>query len=268
MIADYPLPVNQLLTLGEPKDSRGEWPDYLTYGLTAEHVPDLIRMATDLALNRADPNSLEVWAPLHAWRALGQLRAEAAVQPLLELLHALGGDHDDWAREELPEVFARIGPAALPALEAFLADTSRGLYPRAAIAEGLQEMVERHPETRDQCIGMLAQQLERAEENDPSFNGFLVAALLDLEAAEVAPVMERAFTADAVDESIAGGWQEVAWELGLSDRPPTRVRPPDPFPWLGPPGDVAPPRSRTAKAKAKARRKQAKASRKRNRKHG
>jgi HEAT repeat protein len=34
----------------------------------------------------ADQNSMEVWAPVHAWRALGQLRAEEAIKPLREYL--------------------------------------------------------------------------------------------------------------------------------------------------------------------------------------
>jgi hypothetical protein len=127
-------------------------------------------------------------------------------------------------------------------------------------------MVRRHPETRDRCIGILTRQLERAEQNDPSLNGFIVAALLDLEAAEAVPVLERAFAANAVDESIAGGWPEVAWELGVSDTPPAPRQHVDPYPWMGSLGDPGQQRSRTAKAKAKARRKQAKASRKRNRK--
>jgi hypothetical protein len=265
-MADFPAPVSRLLTLGEPRHLGARWPDYLAFGLSAEHVPDLIRLATDLVLNRGDPESLDVWAPLHAWRALGQLRAESAVPPLLELLHTLHEDGDDWAHEELPEVFTQIGPAALPALEAFLADSSHPVFARAAIAERLPEMARRYPETRDQCIGILSRQLERAEQNDPGLNGFIVSALLDLEAAKAAPVLERAFAAGAVDESIAGGWPEVAWELGVSDTPPPPRRHVDPFPWMGPLGDPVDQRSRTAKARAKARRKQAKASRKRNRK--
>ena len=57
---------------------RGEWPDYLTtFGLGAEHVPELIRMTSDSALNRGTGG--DVWASTHAWRALGQLRAVDAV---------------------------------------------------------------------------------------------------------------------------------------------------------------------------------------------
>lgn len=75
-----------------------KWPDCLGYGLTEEHIPELIRMATDPELNNADSESSEVWAPLHAWRAFGQLRAEQAIEPLAGLLNM----DDDWVSDELP----------------------------------------------------------------------------------------------------------------------------------------------------------------------
>ena len=59
-MADFPAPVSRLLTLGNPGPPGAEWLDYLAYGFTAEHVPDLMRLATDMGLNRADPESLEV----------------------------------------------------------------------------------------------------------------------------------------------------------------------------------------------------------------
>ena len=76
--ANYPPPLDRLLTYGDPGfQNRAEWPNYVEmFQLGPEHVPDLIRMATDADLNEADTDSPEVWAPLHAWRALGQLRAE------------------------------------------------------------------------------------------------------------------------------------------------------------------------------------------------
>ncbi len=65
MAAPYPAPLDQLLTYGDPRKFR-EWPDYLALGFTPEHIPDLIRMAADPDLMRADSESLEVWAPVHA----------------------------------------------------------------------------------------------------------------------------------------------------------------------------------------------------------
>jgi hypothetical protein len=81
----YTYPVKKLLTYGSCQEMT-RWPDYLKLGLTHEHAPELIRMVTDREFLWADQNSLAVWAPVHAWRALAQLRAEEAINPLIGLL--------------------------------------------------------------------------------------------------------------------------------------------------------------------------------------
>ena len=83
MNTSYSPAVSRLLRYGECK--LGQWPDYLKREITREDIPELIRMATDMELNLAASDSLEVWAPVHAWRALGQLKAEEAVEPLLPM---------------------------------------------------------------------------------------------------------------------------------------------------------------------------------------
>ncbi len=214
MTANYPPPVDKLLTLGDPRDER-EWPDYLALGISAEHVPDLIRMTLDEELRWADSESKEVWANLHAWRALGQLRAQAAIEPLLQLLPRIDEDQDDWADEELPDVYGMIGPAAIPALVKFLANSSYGLYAHTAAAGSIKEIAKRFPVSRAECVAALAHQLEQFADNDPVLNGFLLSDLLDLGAVEAASVIERAFAVKKVDESIAGDWEDVQIEFGM-----------------------------------------------------
>lgn len=212
-MAEYKEPVDVLLTLGDARDSLGEWPDYSEYGIGAEHIPDLIRMATDPELNWADSDSLEVWAPIYAWRALGQLRAEEAIEPLLTLFHEL--EDSDWVGEELPRVYGMIGAAAIPALTAYLADISRDLFPRAHAAHGLAEIAQSHAEAREACIAALTQQLEAYQKNNRELNGFLVSYLIDLEATETAPLMKRAYAARRVDKMVCGDWEDVQVALGL-----------------------------------------------------
>ena len=125
--SNYPPPVSRLLTLGEG-ERRRQWPDYLVLGLTLEHVPDLIRMALDDELHSAAPDSLDVWAPLHAWRALGQLQAEDAAEPLIQLLVRIDDFGDDWVNQELPQVLGMIGPSVVPLLADYLADPSTKLW--------------------------------------------------------------------------------------------------------------------------------------------
>jgi hypothetical protein len=255
----YPEPVSRLLTLGDPGALGDDWPDYLGYGFGAEHVPDLIRMATDPALNLGDSNSTEVWAPLHAWRVLGELQAVEAIDPLLALLDD-EEMKDDWAAEEMPVVFGKMGAPAIAPLAAQLADPRYSRYRRIAAVNGLSEIAQEHPGARTECVAVLTRRLDDPNNTDRELNGFLLASLLDLDAVESADVIRQAFERGNIDESIAGDWQEAAYELGLEERPAPRrgggfgIRPAPPL-WGGSP-----------KQKAEARRKEAKKSRKRNRK--
>src|SRR5262249_27213200 len=142
----YSFPVDLLLAYGDPRKLR-DWPDYLSLGFTDEHIPELIRMALDPALNFGDPESLEVWAPLHAWRTLGQLHAQPAIETLLGLFDMFEEeDGSDWVADELPQVYAMIGAAAIPALAAYVLDDAHGEYPRADAAASLRQIAEVHPD--------------------------------------------------------------------------------------------------------------------------
>lgn len=209
----YAPPVSQLLTRGDPGSA--SWPDYLALGFTLDHVPDLIRMAVDEDLHWADTESVEVWAPLHAWRTLAQLRAEAAVEHLIGLFERLDEFEDDWTSTELPQVFGYIGQAAIAPLTRILADPEQDLWVRISAANAFAEIGRRHPDLRDQCVAVLTQQLAQYSQQDLTLNGFLVSYLADLQAVEAAPVMEQAFAADKVDISIQGDWEETQIKLGL-----------------------------------------------------
>lgn len=225
----YSPPVNRLLTFGDPREEP-EWPDFPALGFGPEHVPELIRMATDEALHDGDPASLEVWAPIHAWRALGQLRAEEAIDPLLGLFARLAGEWgDEWVGSDLPAAYGHIGPAAIPALAAYLAEPAHGLYPRMAAAEGLEFIGTRHSEARDAAIAPLVRALDAsAGVPDPddddilALNGSLISNLIALKAVEAAPSIERAFADDRVDEMIAGDWEDVQVALEMREPDPNK----------------------------------------------
>jgi hypothetical protein len=259
----YGKPVSKLLDMDEPEQKPA---DYAAFGIGQEHVPGLIRMATDRSLHHAPMDSSEVWAPVHAWRALSQLRAVEAVEPLVSLLALADEDQDDWVAEDLPEALSAFGAAAILPLTAFLEDTSRGPRARAAASLSLGKIGQCHPQERDRCVAVLTGQLEHFAENGQELNGFLVLNLLDLDAAESAPVMEEAFAADAIDLSMAGDWEDVQIELGLLDK---RITPRQ-WGWTKPRAavpKVKPPQgSGKSKTGKKKKRKTQKKSRKKNRK--
>ena len=202
----YASPVNRLLSLGEPR--RNESRDYAALGLFADAVPELIRMATDEALNDGPQKSKLVWAPVHAWRALGQLRAPEAIAPLLTLFQR-ADDSDDWVMSDLPEALALIGAPAIEPIASFLADSTRGEWARVTAADALGHIGQAHPDLRADCVARLAKQLEKIADQPETVNTFVISALWDLRAVEAMPVIERAFASGRVDESVNGDLEDV-----------------------------------------------------------
>src|SRR5260221_12189011 len=94
--------------------------------------------------------------------------------------------------EELPSVYGLIGPAAIPALTAYLADSSNEMYSRSYAANGLEEIGERHPESRSETIAAVTNQLEAFEENDFELNALLIVNLAHLMVVVARPLIDCA----------------------------------------------------------------------------
>lgn len=192
-------------------------------GLTAEDGAELMRMAADPEFDKSW-NTDAVWAPAWAWVLLGELKPPGAEAVLLGLLDKLDTDDgDDAATEILPNVFGRMGPAVAPALVLVLRDEARKNGSRWVAADGLKEIALARPETRAEMVAILTAQLEEQAVRDETINAAIISDLIDLKAVESAAVIERAFRAGRVDETVAGDWDEVQVYLGL--KKPTRFVP-------------------------------------------
>ena len=211
----YLSPLDQLLALGMPQTAEAHQ-DYTALGISLEHVPELIRLATDEELRWGEASAEPaLWGPIHAWYALGQFRAASAVEPLLGILYHIDADDDEWALEEMPEVFAQMGPAAIPALAAFLADADNRNDTAGTVSESLRRLAMRFPDSRAECVSALMGRLEHFAENDEWLNASLIGDLTELKAAEALSLMERAFAAQVVDETLRGDWEDIQIEFGL-----------------------------------------------------
>lgn len=226
--AAYPPPLDRLPGLGGLYTRGREWRDFTRMGIGPEHVPELIRMACDLELSHADQDDPRVYAPLHAWRALGQLAPPEAAAPLVDLLVRL--PDDDFANEDLPVVLGMIGASSVEPVAAVLADSAIEERTRISAASAVEEIARRHPELRDRCVDLLTGQLEAWEEQEDWLNGTLIDYLVELRAAEAAPLMQAVFEAGRADVMIRGDWEDVQVDLGLL---PERITPPSPPDWLG-----------------------------------
>lgn len=212
----YAMPVARLLALGRPGDNVPDrWLTAEEVGLGPEHVPEIIRVMMDERWGELDSDMPEVYASIHAWRILADLRAEEAIPALIEFLARSDEEWDDWATEEIPDVLGILGPAAIPALTDYLQACSDDRESCSDVAHALQEIGARHPEVRDRTVEILTAKLQHYAEQDKYLNGSIIAYLIDLKAVESAPVMEAAFAAKAVEVWIVGDWEDVQIELGL-----------------------------------------------------
>ncbi|EDX86102.1 hypothetical protein S7335_3805 [Synechococcus sp. PCC 7335] len=221
-----------LISQLKPSYKFESWPDYIEeLGITSEHIPALIRMATDADLNQADVESLEVWAPVHAWRCLGLLKAQEAIEPLLGLF--TGEEYADWTREEIPWVLGMIGEQAIAPTSLFLASRKQDMWDRIAAVSAFEHIAVLHPELKETCIRKLASQLADCKYNSEELNAFLVSTLVELEAVSKTDLIERVYASNAIDETICGTWPSVQVDLGLAkeeDFDPSELKPE--FEWV------------------------------------
>jgi hypothetical protein len=155
---------------------------------------------------------------MHAWRALAELQAVEALPALLDLLRLIEESEADLIQDELPEVFARLGAAAVSPLTGYLLETEHGDWARVAAAEGLKKIADKDADMRPAAVRALASALEGYNVEDETFNGFLVSYLMELRAVETSPLVEQAFLAGRVDETIFGDWEDFQIGIGLLDR--------------------------------------------------
>jgi len=228
-IASYADPVAKLLTYGRGSVNRKDpWLDYVAdAGLTSDDVPELIRMMLDPAFNELDSESSEVWAPIHAIRALGQLRAKEAIAPLIEVV----AWEDDFIDSDLTRSLSLIGAEAIAPLMDLLHDPEKGEWAKSTAVRAIAAIPKHHPEAREECVALLRTELRDLDHLDDVLMSSLVDQLVRLKAPEAAPEIEQAFATRKVDEFLTGSWAQVQVDLGLkqeSDFTAAELRPEPP----------------------------------------
>jgi hypothetical protein len=262
----YPQPLDLLLTLGEPD---GIWPNYpIEYGLSAEHIPDLIRMATDnFRWDEEDDDNPRVYANIHAWRALGQLGAVEAVPHLVKLFNWVDKYDDDWAADDLPDAVQLLGKPAIATLGDFLADPNNGKWACATVCNALELIGKAEADSAPACVSVLMHALTQYKHNDRMLNASIIISLAHLRQPATYALVEEAFQAECVDLMAMGDWEDFQVEVGLLEKRITE--PARGLEWTKPPTQEPIkilPAMKKAEKKEKNKHKQEKQSRKQNRK--
>lgn len=228
---DLPISVQNLFQLGV-EGIEQNWLDYREKGIRPEHIPALISVVDrtrelwdEYDAFDEDP---EGFAPIHAWRALAQLQALEALPALMNLLNHVEDIDADILQEELPTVYGMLGPGAVPDLTAYIkqGNQEHGMWALLCVGEGLKNIAEAHPETRAEIVNTLTGALRGYDTQDATYNAFLADFLMDLKAVEAAPLVEAAFQAEMIEESILGDWEDFQVGVGLLEK---RLTPPRKF---------------------------------------
>ena len=214
MKAIYSSPIDQLLTYGNCYDG-GIWPNYLDLGFTNENIDELIKMTLDVELYNCSSDSTEFWAPIHAWRTLGQLKAISSANSLLKLLSRIDDEGDDWVDDEIPRVFEMLGPETIPVIQRYIEKNEDDLYANICALSCIEKIGNKYVESRLTCIEILSNQLKKCEEQDETYNAFLVSYLVDLNATEAIDIITNAYEKNTVELSIIGDLEEVEIILKL-----------------------------------------------------
>lgn len=176
-------------------------------------IDDLISVLTCEDLNNAPSQSPEVWATVHAWRALGHLKTPQAIAPMISIFDRLCDD--EWALEELHSVFAAIGEPAITPLSQFLQSPGREEFSYVLAASALTQIALQAPSLRARILDIFSHYMQSPQESAYNFNGLLISNLIDLEAVELIEEIRSIYECNCVDECISGNIEDVEITLGL-----------------------------------------------------
>jgi SEC-C motif len=164
------------------------------------------------------------WVPLHAWRILITKKYVPAIPALIHRVTA--NDDDDWVRDEIPHGIASFGPVAVPYILATFKKSiifGQEAYGYWSLVDALADIAKAHTETKGEVLTFLRDFLKDFEVLPPMLNSALIGALLDLGDAPSAPLIQRVFQTNFVDEGVVD-WKWVLEKLPDAGLPATVVR--------------------------------------------
>jgi hypothetical protein len=156
---------------------------------------EVLAVTLDPGLLDGWPGEAQSWAPYHALHLLGFRSSFEVAGQLLPLLD----QPNDWLSDQLPGVWAQMGPQAQPPMWKYLADHSHSPEQRAVILEALCVMAETHPTKQTEIIARLTRRLKEATREDAKGNAHIIFVLNRLRALGSFEVITDAFDQDKVD---------------------------------------------------------------------
>lgn len=236
---DYPL--QRLLSLGYPEDP---WPDYLgKFGITSAHIPYLLDMASAYVPPLRPPVEWdddeeyenahfddgedfveeiypEGFANVHAWRALGQLRAVETLPRLLGLFSSKMAHHYAWIEDDLPKTIGLFGLTAMPSVISLFDKPAT----RAVAMDCIVEIAKQPYVNAETCLSPLIVALTSYKTNDPVFNTLLILKLRPFRIPSTYPIIKRVYESGRIKEFLIGDWEDFQVHVGLLEKRITQAQ--------------------------------------------
>ena len=158
----------------------------------------------------------EWWALYHAFTILSLTRRADLLDDLLQGYRYAAQEDFDWITEISPAAFAQFGEAAVePLIQFVMAEREctdedwDATFIRSMLVTALTRIALEHPAVQPRVTEFVCSRFSDLEETDPSFLGLISRHALLLDREGVLEPMRAAFERDAVDETIAGDYQET-----------------------------------------------------------
>lgn len=195
----FPHRVQALYACGKA-DIDKPWSNYIEeYLFTEDDIPGLIHLIKSSNLKNISPISeIEEFAPMHAWRVLGQLNASVVTKDLLEILTEEKNEEAFWFQIELPKVIGCFGADAIPVIKEFLLKTSGWDY-KSIVLDGLKNIALNNKENKNFIVEIYTEILKNYLTNDTAYNACLIKELIDLNAIEVSNLIKEVLSKDQID---------------------------------------------------------------------
>ena len=177
----YSKEVEKLFFYGETNISE-PWPNYVVeLNLKRVHINELIELIINSDLSKATSGfTIKDFAPRHAWRALGQLKAIVAIKTLLDALIDEKNEEAFDYRVELPYVFLLIGDKSIIELELFLKNEKIEWNYKLIIFETLVKFAIQKPIHKELIIN-ISNDLIIKYNREPYFISYILNALFKIE---------------------------------------------------------------------------------------
>jgi len=158
------------------------------------------------------------WAPIHAMFLVGMIGDPSAVSSLLLPL-TWDDDYPDEYLNDGSGIFARLGPQALPELQAFVREDDNEFFARWTVFDGIRGMGLLFPECANAATDLARELTRRAHEGGPSVPTFAVDALAVRGSEEDLALLRATFESDDWECEGDYEWEDV--ERAFSRHSPT-----------------------------------------------